>query len=409
MPAILSYKAVSWYNTFVSDEQKTAQIPEAITADELNNQLPSNTPKAGDPERYSRFVSAIVILILLLVLAGGILAFTAPATFSAVISAFWMIIFCTVALFLVLGILVMVGLKEQVKQILDIFVEGSLSIVDIMNFLKMAVTFIVDVIKQVIYFIIPAIAYLLGAVVYFGLIYAYKWVGKQFDVTLFTIFLAAALVVVTGFLNKRAKDEGKSDLTWGRKIQLRFKDFIGDAIEVVLFVFFLTMDSTKLFFLPQDLNVEIHAAVNLSANETYNLMVRGWSVDSMLRTTLTLVMTAVGIEIVRFALRIVAAGYEFYKEINEYVGETNQKMTGSDQIKWALRQSFEVHKDDVIRFITYTTFIIIVFLFFPRLKILAMAVASLTMVIMDIFMRDRLVIKKGNDLFSKLVSFLFRV
>ena len=37
-----------------------------------------------------------------------------------------------------------------------------------------------------------------------------------------------------------------------------------------------------------------------------------------------------------------------------------------------LRQSFEVHKDDVIRFITYTTFIIIVFLAFPRLKLLAM-------------------------------------
>lgn len=402
-------RLVLWYNTPVSTEQNIAQMPEPVTAEVLNNIETQDSPKVGDPERYSRFVSAIIILILLLVLVGGVLAFTSPATFSAVISAFWMIIFCTVALFLVLGILIMVGLKEQVKQILDIFIEGTLSIVDIMNFLKMAVTFVVDVIKQVVYFLIPVFAYLIGAVVYFALLYAYKWVGKQFDVTLFTIFLAALLVVITGLLNRRSKDEGSLDLTWGRKLQLRFKDFIGDALEVVLFVFFLTMDSTKLFFLPSDLNVEIHSAVALNANETYNFMVRGWSFDSMLRTTLTLVMAAVGIEIARFALRIVAAGYEFYKEINAYIGETNQKMTGSDQVKWALRQSFEVHKDDVIRFITYTTFIIIVFLFFPRLKILAMAVASLTMVIMDLLMRDRLVIKKGNDLFSKLVSFLFRV
>jgi len=111
----------------------------------------------------------------------------------------------------------------------------------------------------------------------------------------------------------------------------------------------------------------------------------------------------------RFLMRIVAAGFSFYKEINSYVGDGNQKISGAAQIKWALRQSFEVHKDDVIRFITYTTFIVFVFLAFPRLKLLAMAVASLTALVMDLAMQDRLVIKRGNDLFTKIVSSLFKV
>jgi len=223
-------------------------------------------------------------------------------------------------------------------------------------------------------------------------------------VTVFTIVLSVILIGATGLLNRKSKDEGDAELTWGRKMQLRFKDLFGDALEIVLFVFFLTMDSTKLFFLPPHLNIEIHAAIN-----SYNFMTRGWTVDGQLYTTFNLVMAAVGFEVIRFLIRIVAAGFSFYKEINSYVGDVNQKMSGAAQIKWALRQSFEVHKDDVIRFITYTTFIVFVFLAFPRLKLLAMAVASLTALVMDLWMRDRLVIKKGKDLFSKIVSGVFRV
>lgn len=386
--------------------EKTNQVvkpPETINIAE--NIPPADTEQVStDPGRYSRFITGIILILVLLLVVGGVLALTAPETFSAIINGFWLFMFSVVLLFLIMGILIMVGLKEQVKQLLDIFIEGTLTIVDVMNFLKQAVQFVGEVIKQAIYFLVPFLAYLLGAIIYFILIYLYKWVGKRYDVTLFTILLTALLVVATGFLNKRSKDEGTKTLTWGRKVQIRFKDIFGDAVEVVLFVFFLTMDSTSLFFLPQDLNVELHASYN-----QYNFMVRGWTVDKSLYTTLNLVIGAVGFEIIRFIIRIVAAGFAFYREVNAYVGEGNQKMAGAAQVKWALRQSFEVHKDDVVRFITYTTFIVFVFLAFPRLKLLAMGVASLTALVMDLAMRDRLVIKKGNDLFSKVVSFLFKV
>lgn len=377
-------------------------LPSVQTTDPASTPLPS--APSGDPDRYSRFITGLILFLLLIGVILGVLAYTSQTTFLAIVNAFWITIFCIVLLFLVLGVLVMVGLKDQVKEVLDIFVEGSLTVVDVMNLLKMAVQYIAEVIRQVIYFLVPVFSYLIGAVIYFLLIYAYKWVGKSYDVTAFTIFLSAVLIVATGFLNKRSKDEGKVDLSWSRKLQLRFKDYFGDAVEVVLFVFFLTMDSTHLFFLPKDLNVEIHASF-----DSYNFMVRGWTVDSYLGTTFNLVMAAVLLEILRFVIRIIAAGFSFYKEINAYIGESNQQMTGADQIKWALRQSFQVHKDDSIRFITYTTFIVAVFLAFPRLKLLAMATASLTAFIMDLAMHDRLVIKRGNDLFSKLVSFLFRV
>lgn len=361
-------------------------------------------PSSSDPSRYSRFVTSIVLTLVLLLVIGGVLAVVSPTTFSAIIDAFWLFMFSLVLIFLILGVLIMIGLKDQVRQIVDIFVEGTLTIVDLMNFLKMALKFIVDILRQVVEFLIPLFAYLIGAVVYFGLIYLYKWVGKSYDVTAFTAVLSAVLIVVTGLLNRKSKDEDNVAMTWGRKIQLRFKDIFGDALEIVLFVFFLTMDSTKLFFLPANLNVEIHAVLG-----SYNFMIRGWTLDAQIYSTLNLVMAAVGFEVARFVIRIVAAGFAFYKEINAYVGDVNQKMNGASQIKWALRQSFEVHKDDVIRFITYTTFIVFVFLAFPRLKLLAMAVASLTALVMDLSFRDRLVIKKGKDLFSKLVSGIFRV
>lgn len=380
--------------------ENSNQQPVVVTPDTEPVSQTVNT----NASRYSRFITGIILIIVILLVLGGVLAITAPATFTAVINAFWLFMFCLVLLFLIMGVLIMVGLKDQVRQILDIFVEGTLTIVDLMNFIKLALKFIVEVLKQAIYFLVPFIAYLLGALIYYVLLYAYKWVGKSYDVTLFTIVLASVLVIATGFLNKRSSAEGKLDNTWAKKVQLRFKDIFGDALEVVLFIFFMTMDSTKLFFLPKDLNIELHASAG-----NYNFMIRGWTFDKSLYSTLNLVMAAVGIEVVRFIIRIIAAGFAFYKEVNAYVGEANQQMSGAAQIKWALRQSFEVHKDDVIRFITYTTFIIFVFLAFPRLKLLAMGVASLTSLVLDLWMRDRLVIKKGNDLFSKLVSGLFRV
>lgn len=367
----------------------------------------AGSPSDNDPSRFSRFITGLILIFVTVAVVVGVIAVTSPETFLAIINAFWLVMFCLVTVFLLLGVLIMIGLKNQVKEILDIFVAGSLTVVDFMQFVKDAWKFILEVFKQVIYFLVPVFAYGIGAAIYFGLMFAFKWVGKTYhDVTLFTIFLAAALTIAVGFLNKPLKNKNDNvEPTWLKKVQLRFKDLFSDAIEVVLFVFFLTMDSTKLFFLPWDLgSIELE-----SAYKGYDFMVRGFTIDGGLRTTLSLVMIAVGIEILRFAIRILAAGMKFYKEVNMYMGDDNKKLNGAGQIKWAIRQGFEVHKDDSVGFITYTTFIVIVFLAFPRLKLLAMAVASTSALILDLAMKNRLVIKKKHDLFSKLIAFLFRV
>jgi len=390
----------------VNNEQVIAEEIPASIQNDTDLSTDNITPQINDPSHFSRFITGVILVIILILAAGGILALTSMETFLAIVNAFWLVIFCTVLVFLILGVLIMVGLKDQVKQILDIFVEGTLTIVNLADFIKLVWQYTVKMFQQVLYFMVPVFAYGLGAVIYFGLLLAYKWIGKTYDVTLFTIFLAAVMTFTIGFLNKPLKTSDKStNPPWLKRIQLRFKDLFSDAIEVVLFVFFMTMDSTKLLFLPAGLgSVELHSAFN-----GYNFMTRGWHFDSELKTTLTLVMVAVMLEVIRFVIRVIFDGFKFYKDINSYLGEANQQMNGSSQIKWSLRQSFEVHKDDSVRFITYTTFIIFVFLLFPRLKLLAMAVASISALILDIAMRERLVIKRGHDLFSKLVSGIFHV
>lgn len=388
------------------NEEEGIVLPQQPVSDptQIQNPAPPEPVKPHDPERYTRAITGIVVIVIILLLITGVLAFTAHDTFNAIANAFWLVMFCLVFLFLLLGVLVMIGMKNQVKQILDFFIEGTLTIVDLMDFLKRVATYVVETVKQVIYLLIPFIAYLLGALIYFALIYGYKWVGKQYDVTLLTIGLTIVLIILTGALNTKGKGDAATELSWGKQIQFRMKDYFGDAVEVVLFIFFLTMDNTHLFFLPSDLNVPLHASLF-----GFDLMPRGWTFDSTIKQTFTIVMVAVGVEILRFIVRIVTAGYNFYKEINTYIGETHESMSNPSQVKWALRQSFEVHKDDVVRFITYTTFIIFVFLAFPRLKILAMAVSSITAFILDFLIPDRLVIKKGHDLFSKLITLLFKV
>jgi len=155
----------------------TASNQVAPTTDGVDaTEEPVQSAAAG---RYSRFVTGVVLLFVVVLVLGGVLALVSPTTFSAIIDAFWFFMFSLVLIFLILGVLIMIGLKEQVRQIVDIFVEGTLSIVDIMNFLKMALKFILEILKQVAEFLVPIFAFLLGAAIYFGLIYLYKWVGKS--------------------------------------------------------------------------------------------------------------------------------------------------------------------------------------------------------------------------------------
>lgn len=356
-------------------------------------------------DRYKSFIFGIQVILFLIIVACVITGILAPQLLLIFLNFLWILTLFIVILFLVLGGMVMLGLKNEAKGILDVFMEGTLSVVDFFDFLKLVAKNFVQIVKDLIYFLVPFFSYVLAFLIYIALLLLFKWVGSFSDVTVITIILTAALMVAIGLLNRPGKEDPSAEEKWGKKLGRRFKDVFGDAMEVVIFIFFLTMDSTNLFFLPKSLNVELHASLF-----GYNLMERGFNIQAGFDITMTLIMLTVGLEILRFGMRIVWGGVYFYREINQYMGSDNPQFGPSKQIKHALRQSFDSSKDDIIKFITYLTVLIGVFLLFPKLKLLSMAVTSITTFTLDLIFRERLSVRRSsNDLFGKIIAKVFNV
>jgi type IV secretory pathway VirB3-like protein len=189
---------------------------------------------------------------------------------------------------------------------------------------------------------------------------------------------------------------------WKDFFKQRFRRGFIDGSEVLLFVFFLTMDSTKLLFLPARLNIPIKAA--LAGND---LMVKGFVFQNNFKFTLTLIVVSISIEILRNVLRVVVSAEENYRLLfleNMQKAEKSRLIT---LVKLAVRRSFNDAKDDLMRFITFTTILFIAFLFFPRLKLLTLVVASVGNLTLDMFIRSRLMNQKSDDLISRCLDKLF--
>lgn len=317
-----------------------------------------------------------------------------PNLFSVIINFLWIMLIVTVVVFLVLGILVILGLKNEVSQFLDVLLEGSLTIIDTLELIKKLYNKFVSLLKEFVFFITPVIAAWLAIAIYILLILVYKMVGKEGDVTNLTIIITAVLVFAVGMLNKPGAVPSE---TWVSQLKLRFKNYFADSFEVVIFIFFLTMDSTNLFFLPEALNVPLHASIG-----NYDLMFRGLNLLDQPKATLILVTAGISIEILRNLLRIAAVAISYYEELKNTEDRGNA-------IKDSIRLSFGDAKDDLVKFITFTTVLIIVFVFFPRLKLFAMVVASVTGLVLDIILPYRLRIRESNDLVSRILSKMFNV
>jgi hypothetical protein len=318
----------------------------------------------------------VVILIVFFIL----LAIVAPSMFVIVINIFWLILLGIVLLFLLLGLLVLVGMRSEVNGILSIMLEGSLSILDLAAFIRFA------------------------GLVYFGLLYLYKYVGKTTDVTLLTAALASGMLALVAILNRNRREGEEEPRRWRDKFLKKFRDLFGDAIEVVIFIFFLTMDSTNLFFLPKELNVPLHAEF-----QGYDLMTRSFIIDENIKITTTLIIVTIAIEIVRFTLRLVIGGVEIYNIVKKQLDAEGKTYKGIDLIKYSIRESFKANGDDIMKFIAFTTVLILVFLLFPRLKLFAMMVASITAIVLDFAIPQRLKIKRQEDLISKIITKVFKL
>ncbi|MFH1295314.1 MAG: hypothetical protein ABIH84_01925, partial [bacterium] len=74
-------------------------------------------------------------------------------------------------------------------------------------------------------------------------------------------------------------------------------------------------------------------------------------------------------------------------------------------VKKSIRLAYAEAKDELVRFVSFTTALVIVFIMFPRLKLLSMAVASVTLLIFDLVFPARLMVNaKRQDLISNLLA-----
>ncbi len=357
----------------------------------MDQQKPANSP-------------AFKILTSIVGIAGFFIALSIlfPHAITIFLNIIGVVLFVTVAIFFTLGILVIIGLRKEANKILDILMEGSLSFVDFLAFLKLLWMRFLELLREFILYATPVIAYAFTLVLYTLLIYVYKSYGKTHDITLFTIALTASLVVIMGVLNKPVSKP--VDLTvWANKVKNAFHKAFIDALEVLLFVFFLTMDSTNLFFLPPELNIELNARLG-----AYDFITRAFVNDGMLKITLNLIVFTIIVEIVRNLLRIIAVARKHYTQ-DLLLFSDGLIASRATRIKSALRLSFASAKNDLVKFITFNTVLFAVFLVFPRLKILTLAVASFSGLVMDVIILDRLFVKGGNDLISRILAKLFKI
>ncbi len=339
------------------------------------------------------------IIIVILFIAAGILF---PTTVSVILNILWITIITLVVIFFVLGILVIVGMRKEVGQVLDAFLEGSLKIIDFLELIRSLWAKFIQLIKDFLIFAAPFIAYALAFLVYIILLLIYKSIGRNNDVTVLTVIITAVSIFAFGVISKPQQDV--YELTWGKQFTKKLKAGFVDGFEVVLFIFFLTMDSTNIFFLPASLNVPLHAEF-----AGYDFMKRSYNYSDHMSVTLNFILITIIVEIIRNALRIFTLARSYYLEYTSSIAEEHSGTLSV--IKNAIRKSFQNSKSDLTKFITTNTVLFAVFLLFPRLKLFTLTIASISNFILDLIFRSRLSPKRerGTDLISRCLVKLFKI
>ena len=343
-------------------------------------------------------LATFVVIIGLFIIAGMLF----PAAVSIILNIFWVVLLTSALVFFALGFLVIFGMRKEASRILDILLEGSLTFIDFLDFLRSLWHRFLELLREFLLFAAPIFAYIIALALYVVLIIIYKKVGENNDVTILTIGITVLALLLFGIISKPENPNAEL-ITFKQIFFKKIKEGFIDSFEVILFVFFLTMDNTNLFFLPAHMNVELHAQIG-----GYNLMKRSFLYDSHIWTTLNLIVATVTIEILRNIIRLFALARKYYlSESKEY--SYDEKRGTLFLVKEAIRKSFNDSKDDLIKFVTFNTVLFAVFLLFPRLKILTLAVASATNLILDIAIMSRLTATKGQDLISRLLARAFKL
>ncbi len=321
----------------------------------------------------------------------------------AILSFLWTIVVILVIIFFILGVFILIGLRNEVGEILGMLFDGSLKMINLAGELKKLYDRFIAVVQNMTLRLIPLVAVFITVVVYYILIYLYKYVGKTSDVTILTVTLTILLVVGVGLLTVQKRDS-LEELTFWQRAGRKFTSYFRDTSEIMMFIFFMTMDSTHLFFLPASLNIPIHAHIF-----SFDLMEKGIDFAKSPLFMLNLIVLTVFVEMIRKSLRIALEAKRFYRANAHLV--TDEK--GNDVVallKFSLKGALDSYMDEIIKFVAFTTLLVIVFIFFPRLKLFAMVVASVTMFVMDILIPARLYQDTTqDDLISRIIVKVFKL
>ena len=320
----------------------------------------------------------------------------------------WFLIIFATIVFSLLGILTFIGRKKRAEQIIDLFLEGSLTLIDIINFIRETIKSFFINIGNVLISLIPHLSFIIAGVIYLLVLMFFKFIGKYYDVTITTVILSFLITIVSGYLTlpKNRKVKLWPPPTKVEIAMVKFRKNFTDAFEAVILLLFLTIDSTSLYFLPNELNIPVTAAIG-----NYDLMVRSFMFTDHLTITIRIIVIAASLELLRRLIRIAAEARHFYN--NPYLVSENESDTFgtlSEKLKAVMRKTVSVSKDDFLIFAAFTVFITFVFLFFPRLKLLALISASVAGLIMDLAFTIRLTEQnKEEDIMSRIFQKLAKV
>lgn len=352
----------------------------------------------NNSKRFFKILLTALISVVLLILSNLLF----PTATSILFNIIWAVLLAVVLVFIFVGVMIIIGLRKEASSLLDILLEGSLTLVDFIDFFKELYKRFLITLKEFIIYSAPFYGYIINLFIYIALIFLYKYIGKDYDVTALTFILTISLITIVSILNKNQKSNSNSgEIPWVMVFKQKFREGFSDGIEVMVFIFFITMDVEKLFFLPESLHIHLKATLG-----DFDLMTRGFVFDSHFRTTLTLIIIATTVEIFRNVLRIIAAALIYYRTDTVDNLET---LNFSARVKKSIRKSFIEIKDELVIFVTYTTFLLFVFILFPRLKLLTLAIASVTSLVLDIIMPSRLKPEPKNDLIARTLIKVLRL
>lgn len=350
----------------------------------------------------------LIIPLIALALGLFILSVIYPDIIGILIRAGATLVSVIFLVFIILGVFIIFGLREEAAALMSLIFEGGVKYIDIAEQISKLWERFLEIVKEMILTISPIIAIFFAAMFYYLIVFSFRVVGVDSDLTVFTIILTIALASLTAFLSQMNVGSSSDDDSFKAQFGKRFGRVFVDGVEIAVLAIFLTMDMERLFFLPENL----HGTIRAEAFDI-NFMERGFRSHAV-TAAIRFAGAAVFVEIIRKIHRVVAATRKHYQLLKREIERRGIAIVTLQQsfeiIRHAARRAFRESIDDFTKFLGFTTVLIFAFFFFPVLKMLSLLVFNLTNLVWDILVPKRLSGKSSSeDLFSRILIKVLRL